>query len=254
MSAEVFPTVAILRSGYVMAQVFLSHSKIDADFALRLANDLRSAGIPVWKAPESIFKGENWVEAIQRGLTTSTHMLLLQSPAAVQSEWVKFEFNAALTLEKEGKICIIPIDYQPCKLPLFWGMFQQVSSIDSEYHSALLLILARLAEEQPISPPQPTLSTSTINKIGQDNISDLLTRVDGSNTYAGQPAKPPAIVIETYLKPIQTRNLPEIEIELIPAGSFFMGSSKSDKLRFENEPEEAEVSLEYMATLLANTL
>jgi hypothetical protein len=54
-----------------MTQVFLSHSAKDAEFAARLATDLRAAGVPVWKATESILPGERWAEAIERGVSTS---------------------------------------------------------------------------------------------------------------------------------------------------------------------------------------
>ncbi len=177
-----------------MTQVFLSHSTVDARFAQRLADDLRAAGVPVWKAPESILDGEEWVAAIERGLTTSTHFLLLQSPAAVKSKWVKFEFNAALTLEKRGKICIVPVDYQPCKPPLFWTQFQQVPGINDEYHATLLRILSRLHEEQPAHPPQPTLPSTTINVTVHGSVSGSLNVAGGSITYSGQPIEPPRSV------------------------------------------------------------
>lgn len=181
-----------------MTQVFLSHSIADAEFALRLATDLRSAGIPVWKAPESILDGEEWVPAIERGLTTSTHFLLLQSPAALNSKWVKFEFNCALTLVQHDKMRIIPIAYQPCAAPLFWTQFQQVTGIHDDYNAALLRIIARLREEPPIHPPEPTVPATTINVTIQGDLSGSLAVVAHDVVYEGQPLEPPSIDPEVH--------------------------------------------------------
>ncbi len=57
-------------------QVFISHATQDAELAHRLADDLRRLGVPFWIAPESIRPGESWVDAIERGLGESSHMLV----------------------------------------------------------------------------------------------------------------------------------------------------------------------------------
>jgi hypothetical protein len=49
-------------------QVFISHAHEDADFAHRLATDLRAQGWRIWIVPDSIRPGEKWAEAINRGL------------------------------------------------------------------------------------------------------------------------------------------------------------------------------------------
>lgn len=175
-----------------MTQVFLSHSTADAKFAARLANDLRLAGIPVWKAPESVLPGEKWVAAIERGLTTSTHFLLLKSPAAVSSKWVDFEFDFALALQRQGKICIIPIDYQPCTPPPLWTRFQHVIGVLNDYEAALYRIQTRLREVRPAYPPGPTLLATTTNVTVRGDVS-LLSTMDGENAvYPGQPVEPPS--------------------------------------------------------------
>jgi formylglycine-generating enzyme required for sulfatase activity len=208
-----------------MTQVFLSHSSKDAEFALLLAADLRAAGIPVWKAPESILKGEEWVPAIQRGLTTSTHFLLLQSPAAVESGWVRFEFDSALELYMRDRIKIIMVDYESCHAPLFWGRFQQVTDIAGDYYAALFQIQACLRAEQPAHPPEPAPLTTTLN-VGMLD----------SATYDAQPAAPPRR---------ETREEFEPEMVAVPAGPFLMGSPESDELRLGDEREQFEMDLDY---------
>lgn len=175
----------------LVTQVFLSHSTRDAEMALRLADDLRAAGVPVWKAPESIMEGEEWIQAIQRGLATSTHFLLLQSPAAVASRWVKFEFDAALALYMKDRMRIIPVDYLPCEAPLFWQRFQLIGGIADDYYGALFQIQAQLRDDQPAHPPEPTLPATTINVTVQGSVSGTMNVAGHDISYAGQPEAPP---------------------------------------------------------------
>jgi sulfatase modifying factor 1 len=70
-------------------QVFISYATEDTQFAHRLADDLQRLGIQVWIAPDSIKPGESWVDAIERGLEESSHMVIVLTPAALESEWVR---------------------------------------------------------------------------------------------------------------------------------------------------------------------
>lgn len=110
-----------------LPRIFVSHNTLDAPFINPMVDTLRQRGIEVWKAPESILPGEDWVDAIERGLSQSTHVVLVISPSAVESEWVRLEMNTAIRLEREGKIKIIPLNYQPCDVPLLWGNYQAIS-------------------------------------------------------------------------------------------------------------------------------
>ena len=95
-------------------QVFISHAHQDADFAHRLAADLGSAGWRAWIAPESIQPGEKWVEAIGRGLDGSGVFVVALTPAAVASNWVRNETNAAIELDNRGEAQFIPLDVAAC--------------------------------------------------------------------------------------------------------------------------------------------
>ncbi len=108
-------------------QVFISYATKDAKFAHRLADDLRRLGVPVWIAPESIHPGEGWVEAIERGLRESSHMVVVLTPAALESKWVRKETDVAIAQERKGRIRVIPLDVEPCEVPLLLGSYQMVS-------------------------------------------------------------------------------------------------------------------------------
>ena len=108
-------------------QVFISHAHQDAEFAHRLAADLDSAGWRAWIAPESIQPGEKWVEAIGRGLDGSGVFVVALTPAAVASNWVRNETNAAIELEIRGEARFIPLDVATCTAPTLWNVYQRVS-------------------------------------------------------------------------------------------------------------------------------
>jgi hypothetical protein len=108
-------------------QVFISHASKDANFAHRLADDLKRLGIRVWIAPESIRPGEGWVKAIERGMGESSHVVLVLTPAALESKWVEKETEVAIAQEREGHIQIFPLDVEPCEIPLLLKSYQMIS-------------------------------------------------------------------------------------------------------------------------------
>ncbi len=151
-------------------QVFISYDHADTRFAHQLAEDLRRSGIKVWIAPDSIQPGESWVEAINRGLQESTHMVTVITPAAIESEWVKMETNVAIALERKGRLRVIPLDVKPCDPPPLWTNYQMIP-FKSSYEEGLNQLATNLefratphkpmrAPEQKDSLSRPELSMS----------------------------------------------------------------------------------------------
>ena len=108
-------------------QVFISYATEDTQFAHHLADDLQRLGIQVWIAPDSIKPGESWVDAIERGLEESSHMVVVLTPAALESEWVRKETDVAIARERKGHIQVIPLDVEPCEPPLLLSSYHMVS-------------------------------------------------------------------------------------------------------------------------------
>ena len=144
-----------------MPQVFLSHSTVDSQFVNRVRESLLKAGIDVWKAPESILPGEDWVEAIQRGLFSSTHLVVVMSPAAVKSDWVNYEMNTAIRLQVAGKIVIIPLEYEPStELPGFWYNYQAIRCGDDHELAVERLVESIRRTARVMASPTPEGSAS----------------------------------------------------------------------------------------------
>lgn len=107
-------------------QIFLSHAGQDAEFAHQLAHDLERHGWQVWIAPDSIHPGEDWVQAINRGLAESGIFLLTLTPAAVHSPWVHSETNVAIGLQHQKALRFIPLDVKPATPPPLWQAYQWI--------------------------------------------------------------------------------------------------------------------------------
>jgi len=76
-------------------RVFLSYAETDRPLAKTLAKDLIAAGFTVWSKQE-ILPGDNWARKVATALDESDAMVVIVSPAAAQSEWVRREVEFAL--------------------------------------------------------------------------------------------------------------------------------------------------------------
>jgi hypothetical protein len=111
-------------------QVFICHAHEDAELAYRIASDLREAGVTVWLAPDSIQPGEKWVSAINRGLSESGVFLLLLTPEAVKSRWVREETDAAIGMEDSTEVQLLVAKVKPVEAPPLWAARQHISFED----------------------------------------------------------------------------------------------------------------------------
>ena len=76
-------------------RVFLSYAQTDRHLARTLAKDLSAAGFAVWSDRE-VMPGDNWARKIAEALDESDAMVVIVSPAAAKSEWVRREVEFAL--------------------------------------------------------------------------------------------------------------------------------------------------------------
>ena len=97
-----------------MSFVFFSYARADSEFALRLANDLRSLGAALWMDQLDLSGGTRWDQAVEESLKSCGGLLVILSPASVQSNNVLDEVNFALEQNKR----VIPVLLQNCDIPL----------------------------------------------------------------------------------------------------------------------------------------
>ncbi len=91
--------------------IFLSYSRRDQEFVTRLASDLNEHVAFVWFDRSTIQPGQKWHEEIMEGIQECKAFILVLSPDALESRYVREEVNKALDLGKT----IFPVIYRPAK-------------------------------------------------------------------------------------------------------------------------------------------
>ena len=131
-------------------RIFISHSHIDNEFGTRLAQDLRQVlgdESAVWyDVLGGLHGGDTWWEKIVDELTSRKVFIVVLSPEAVVSPWVRDEINLAWSQKnsKEGKH-IIPLLYRECKVRADLNTLQIVSFLSPRtYETAFKEILLTL--------------------------------------------------------------------------------------------------------------
>jgi len=117
-----------------MREVFLSHASQDSARARRLRDVLVAHGVPVWFSPHHIRGAQQWQYEIGAALGRCGWFMVLLTPHAVKSMWVKRELNYAL-IEKRYQDRIIPLLYRKCDFrALSWTLPQfQIVDFTSDY-------------------------------------------------------------------------------------------------------------------------
>jgi hypothetical protein len=145
-------------------KIFFSYARADAEFVLRLAKDLRSAGINLWVDQLDIRAGDRWDSAVERALKRCPYLLVILSPASVASHNVMDEVSVALETKKR----IVPVHYRDCEIPFRLKRLQYID-FRGDYNSGFTQLLSALNVEAPAQPslgkdlrqPASAMSAST---------------------------------------------------------------------------------------------
>jgi len=139
-------------------RTFLSYSRINKDFALSLAKELKSAGFPLWIDQLDIPTGARWDDELEKALDACEIFMVILTPASISSENVKDEIGYAIDHGKR----ILPVLLETSKIPLRLRRFQYVDfttkSFDEGIESAKQL-LKNLIDEPTV--PIPSMVSDT---------------------------------------------------------------------------------------------
>lgn len=108
---------AIERSAYD-AVVFLSYAREDYKFAEKLRKDLFLCQMEVWLDQDYLRTGDSWPEEIESAIRNADAFVLVVSPQALESDWVKRELEHA----RKTKTPILPVVFGETVFP---GWFQR---------------------------------------------------------------------------------------------------------------------------------
>jgi hypothetical protein len=134
-----------------MTQLFISYSRKDIAFARKLAGDLEKAGYSVWWDITDLRGGDDWVRVIPEAIETSDFVIVVLSPDATASDWVRKEYTQALSLRKR----IIPIMLRATAVPFALNTINYVDfTSDSAYAENLnaLLLALGYTGDLPVTP------------------------------------------------------------------------------------------------------
>ena len=109
--------------------VFLSHSSADREFVTILADTLIHHGVPVWYSDTNILGSQQWHDEIGAALNRCDWMVLVLSPAAVESIWVKREVMFAL-MQSRYAAKIVPIIRKDCDFDKLSWVLSQHQMVD----------------------------------------------------------------------------------------------------------------------------
>ena len=126
-----------------VTDVFISYAIADgAKAAQHLREALADAGFSVWQDIHNLRGGEDWKEQLRDAIRNTKAVLVLLTPSAVKSEYVKLEYQAALAL---GNKKLIPVSILNCDVPDELQRLQNRNlSEESSYLKGLLAIIKDL--------------------------------------------------------------------------------------------------------------
>ena len=83
----------------------MSYARKDSALARQLADRLTRGGFTVWNPEEEIAPGDNWAKKIGKALENSEWMVILLTPRALESDWLRQDIEFALGSKKyEGRV------------------------------------------------------------------------------------------------------------------------------------------------------
>jgi len=134
---------------------FVSYARADSSFAHRLAADLKTNGANVWLDQFDIRLGRHWDREVQHALAACSELLVLLSPASIESDHVMNEVRYALDERKT----VIPVLLSECHVPFHLRRLQFVD-FREDYGVGLETLLMDLTGEHQLSATRAAASTA----------------------------------------------------------------------------------------------
>lgn len=119
--------------------LFISYSRVDSDFVDRLQTSLYLKGFDAWVDRRKIEGTQVWSREIERAIARCDIFLVILSPEAAESDWVRKEISYALQLKRR----ILPVMHRQAIIP---SLIIDIQFIDftRDYEKGLIALLATL--------------------------------------------------------------------------------------------------------------
>jgi hypothetical protein len=110
-------------------EVFLSHASANRAFARKAVRILRRHGLPVWYSETNLAGAQQWHDEIGQALRRCDWFLVVLSPQAVVSPWVKRELVFALN-DRRYDDRIVPLYYKTCDYTALSWVLDSIQRIE----------------------------------------------------------------------------------------------------------------------------
>jgi hypothetical protein len=93
-----------------MSEVFISHTSADDAFVAELRRRLAAQGVPVWVDSRKLRGGDKLAPEIEKAIVEAAHVVVVISPATVDSDWVSREVKKALQVQRSRPgLRVVPV-------------------------------------------------------------------------------------------------------------------------------------------------
>lgn len=146
-------------------RVLLSHSTKDNAFVRRLADDLNQADLDVWVDWLELKVGDSIVNEINERFKSTDYLIVVLSPNAVESNWVKAELGAALMTQFANQsLTVLPVLYQEAVIPALLRD-RVYADFTGDYSQGLKQLLQTF--ERDLSLVEPIINQAATEKSAQ---------------------------------------------------------------------------------------
>jgi TIR domain len=165
-------------------RVFLSHrTESEGPLARRLSEDLERRGIATWLAARDADPGSTWPQAIEAGLRTCTHVVVLVAAGTLASPSVRHELRIAEMLQLDGRVVLVPAMLERVEQPA-WPHAKRAVDLTGPYADGVDALVAAL-RRNATSPPDEVAPAErlVVHRVRRGDRIDLLAA-----QYLGEPA------------------------------------------------------------------
>lgn len=146
--------------------IFISHADEDSEFAILLAEKLKSLDLTVFLDKNELKAGDSLSSTINRAVLDSRFAVIIASPIYFEKKWAMRELGAILAREDIGKMSILPLLHE----------------LDNE----------ELRDVFPILADKLTLSSSDDLDQVANNISEAVASNTSTEAHRSQPIDRPS--------------------------------------------------------------
>lgn len=169
-----------------MADVFISYRRSDRSIAETLYKALKQENLDIWWDAD-LQAGDTFDEKIQQVLQTAKAVVVLWSPDAVESEWVRGEG----TIGRERGV-LVPVMVKPVNIPVPFNLIHTADLCDwrgdrsDPIYRDVVARIKKLASKQNVKPLKPPPNRA-LRRVWQTMAAVAVIAVAGASLWVFRP-------------------------------------------------------------------